>query len=814
MPASPPKASPRKSSKATSGKRSFGLRLLQGLLLLLVAGGVGGALLAAFVVVIITPSLPSIDALVDYRPKIPLRVYTADRVLIGEFGEERRDFVEIEKIPAVLKHAVIATEDDRFYSHGGVDMMGIARAAVANLANSRSQGGSTITMQVARTFLLTRQKTYTRKLREVMLAYKIEEALTKDQILELYMNQIYLGMRAYGFGSAARVYFGKPVTEVTAAEAAMLAGLPKAPATANPIVNPTRATQRQQYILRRMRDLGYLTEDQYKKAAAEKMNIRRDGSRFKTSAGHAAELVRQHMVTTYKDDAYTQGYSVYTTLLSTDQDAAHLALRNGVMNYERRHGYRGPEERIALPRDPDERDQAIGEVLLRHPDSGNLRSAVVTAASAKSVRAKLLTGENIEINGAGLSFAASALSKNAKADRKIQPGSVIRVAPDARKRWSITQLPQVGAAIVALNANDGSVRAMVGGFDFAINQFDRVTQAWRQPGSSIKPFIYSAALEKGFFPATMINDAPFSDDLSDGLANVNWKPQNDDGLYEGPVSMRTGLKRSKNLVSLRILRSITPAYALDYIDRFGFDRKRHPNDLTMTLGTGTVTPLQVAGGYAVFANGGYQVAPYLIQKVVDARGVVLSEANPTVAGDEGSRVIDPRNAFLMDSMLRDAVNSGTGHAAAQRLGRRDLAGKTGTTNDAFDGWFAGYGGDIVAVAWMGFDRPRSLGSREFGGTVALPIWTDYMRVALRGKAPFQRPVPAGLVQVDADLMYEEYMGGSAVRSLDVEDSRTFWERLFSWPNNSAPARASPPAPAPARDPALEERRRMEELYRG
>ncbi|HVL77208.1 MAG TPA: PBP1A family penicillin-binding protein, partial [Noviherbaspirillum sp.] len=669
---------------------------MRALLLMGVGGVIASVLLLAFALVVISPSLPSIEALTDYRPKIPLRVYTADNVLIGEFGEERRDFVRIKDMPAVMKNAVVAVEDERFYEHSGVDYIGLMRASVANLGRSRSQGGSTITMQVARNFFLSREKTYTRKLQEVMLAYRIEQALSKDQILELYMNQIYLGQRAYGFGSAARIYFGKPISQVTAAEAAMLAGLPKAPSTANPVVNPKRATQRQQYILRRMREQGYLTQAQYEQAIAERLTIRRDGGRFATQAGHAAELVRQHMVSLYKDDAYTQGFSVYTTLLSTDQAAAHQALRRGVLEYERRHGYRGPEAFIDLPKSGEAREQAIGEALLRHPDSGELRAAMVVAANAKAVRAELITGEAIEISGEGLRFAAAALNEKAAAERRIRPGAVIRVMQDARKRWAITQLPQVGAALVSLDARDGSVRAMVGGFDFSLNQFDRVTQAWRQPGSAIKPFIYSAALEKGFYPATMINDAPLSEDVADGLTPASWQPQNDDGNYDGPITLRHALKRSKNLVSVRVLRTIGTPYALDYLERFGFDSARHPGNLTMTLGTGSVTPLQLAGAYAVFANGGYQIKPYLISKVVDARGNVLSQADPVHAGDEAARVIDPRNAYLMDSMLRDAVNSGTGHQAAQRLGRHDLAGKTGTTNDAIDGWFAGYGGDVVA----------------------------------------------------------------------------------------------------------------------
>ena len=784
--------------KSSAGKKSsrwwkgsLKTRLLQLLFVLAAAGAAGSVLLAGYVALIVLPNLPSLDALTDYRPKIPLRVYTADQVLIGEFGEERRDFVRVADMPKVMKDAVLAIEDANFYEHGGVDYTGIARAFLMNIGASRSQGASTITMQVARNFYLSRKKEYSRKIQEIVLAYRIEEKLTKDQILELYMNQIYLGERAYGFGSAARIYFGKEVGELSIAEAAMLAGLPKAPSTANPVVNPTRAKQRQQYILKRMRELGHITPAQYEQAAKEKLQVRSKGYLMQTHAEHAAEIVRQYMFDKYKDDVYTHGYSVYTTLSSTDQDAAYEAVRKGVLDYDRRHGYRGPEDYIDLPADAEDREQAIDEILAKHPDSDDMRAAVVLSASSKAVRAELMSGEVAEITGEGLKFAASALTGKGK--NRIRPGTVIRVAKDAKKRWWITQLPEVSAAFVSINANDGSFRAMVGGFDFNLNQFDHVTQAWRQPGSSIKPFIYSAALEKGFSPATTVNDAPLDVSLAEA-GGPAWNPQNDDGIYDGPVSMRTGLKRSKNLVSIRILQTITPPFALQHLSRFGFDADKHPSNLTMTLGTGAVTPLQMAGAYAVFANGGFQVAPYLIHKVIDARGNVLLENKPAIAGDENARVLDARNAWLVDSMLRDVVNSGTGYAASQRLGRRDLAGKTGTTNDSLDGWFAGYGGDIVAVAWMGYDKPRSLGGREYGGTVALPIWIDYMRTALKGKGPVQRSVPAGLVQVDGDWVYEEYTRENAVQSVGVDPLRGFWDRLFG----ARPA--APPAPGDVQQP--------------
>ena len=760
------------------------LRILYAVIASFAVLAVVGLLLAGYALVIVASVLPSMNGLTDYQPKIPLRVFTADQVLIGEFGEEHRDFVPIGQMPAVMKKALIAIEDDHFYEHGGVYYPGILRAGLANLRNSRSQGASTITMQVARAFFLSREKTYTRKINEIVLAFKIEKTLSKDQILELYMNQIYLGERAYGFGSAARTYFGKPVQNLTIAEAAMLAGLPQAPSVANPVVNPMRARQRQLQVLNRMRDLSYITPAQYTKAAAEKLTVLGNSHRITTHAEYAAEQVRQFMYVQYKEDVYTRGFNVTTTLMKSDQDAAYEAVRRGVLDYDRRHGYRGPEAFIELPEDDEERQQAIEEILLKHPDSDELQSAVVITASPRLVRAATLSGEAIEISGGGLRFAAAALTAKASAQNRIRAGAVIRVTREAKKKWSITQLPDVEAAFVALNAQDGSYRALVGGFDFTFNKLDHVTQAWRQPGSSIKPFIYSAALEKGLSPATMINDAPLAITVSDNGGQA-WDPQNDDGRVDGPVTMRTGLKRSKNLVSIRILQAITPPYAQHYRARFGFDANKHPTNLTMALGTGSVTPMQMAGAYAVFANGGYQIAPRLIQKVTDARGNVLLENKPVSAEQEAARVLDVRNAFIMDTMLRDVVRSGTGYLASQRLGRSDLAGKTGTTNDAMDGWFAGYSGDTVAVAWMGYDKPKSLGGREFGGTVALPIWIDYMRVALRGKPESQRSVPAGLTQVDDDWMYDEYLNANGVRSLDVDDTRGFWERLFN-PNPQKP----------------------------
>ncbi|WP_439683764.1 Membrane carboxypeptidase/penicillin-binding protein [Cupriavidus oxalaticus] len=766
---------------------------------LVVAGVVMIALLLGYALLVAAPNLPSLDTITDYRPKIPLRIYTADNVLIGEFGEERRNFVPIAEIPDVMKKAVLAIEDDRFYEHGGVDFVGVMRAGLANLRGGLSQGASTITMQVARNFFLSSEKTYTRKIYEMLLAYKIEANLTKDQILELYMNQIYLGQRAYGFDSAARVYFGKSVRDVTPAEAAMLAGLPKAPSAYNPVVNPRRAKVRQEYILQRMRDLRYISPEQYDTAVHEELKVRTEGNEFSTHAEYVAEIVRQLMYAQYREETYTRGLTVYTTLTKPDQDAAYEAVRTGIMNYERKHGYRGPEAFIDLPSDPAEREQAIDDALVEHPGSGDLRSAVVTSVSSKQVKATLLSGEVATIEGSALRFISPSMSANAQPKMKMRPGAIIRVTQDDKGNWSVTQLPEVAAAFVSLSPQDGEIRAMVGGFDFNRNKFNHVTQAWRQPGSSFKPFIYSAALEKGFSPATVINDAPLT--IGPDTGGQVWEPKNYDGRFEGPMTMRRALAKSKNLVSVRILRAIGTQYAQDYITRFGFEADKHPAYLPMALGSGAVTPLQMAGAYSVFANGGYRVNPYLIQKVVDARGNVISETHPQRAGSDAVRVLDARTAFIADTMLRDVVRYGTANSAKQRLGRNDLAGKTGTTNDAVDAWFAGYTPNLVAIAWMGYDQPKSLGVRETGGGLALPIWVGYMSKALKGvpESP-ERPAPEGVLMVGGDWTFEENAGGAGVASVGLGDP---------WPGKPDESTTTTPSPD-----TEQEKRKILEMFGG
>ena len=716
--------------------------------------------LCACTVFAATPlDLPDLDALVDYRPKIPLRVYSSEGVLIGEFGEERREFTAIKDIPEIQKKALLAIEDARFYQHGGVDFKGVARAVIADLSGGLKQGASTITMQVARNFYLTREKLFSRKLTEVMLAYKIERTLSKDQILELYMNQVYLGQRAYGFSSAARIYFGKPLKDLSIAQAAMLAGLPQAPSVINPVANPQRAQARQRLVLKRMRDLGFITQAQWTAAQTEDLQVRMEGQSYSAHAQYAAEMVRLAMVAQFKEEAYTRGISVTTTLVNAEQEAAYEAVRRNVLAYDQRHGYRGPEAFVALPTDGPERQKLIEATLTQHPPSDKMLAAVATAVSPTSLRAVLANGDAVVLGPEGLRRAAAALSPKAAAPLRLRPGAVIRVQQDSQGRWSITQIPQVGAALVALHNQTGAYRALVGGFDFGASPFNHVTQAWRQPGSAMKPFIYSAALEKGYGPGSQINDAPLT--LSGAeTGGQPWTPQNDDDVYEGAISLRRALAQSKNVAAVRLLRAITPQYAHDFLPRFGLDPTKQPVNYTLALGTGAVTPVQLAAAYSVFANGGFAIKPYLIQKVVDARGSLLFEARPVAVAQEADRVLDARNAFVTSSMLHEVTQSGTA-AATRKLGRSDLAGKTGTSSEAFDGWFAGFSGPTTAVAWMGYDEPQSLGGREFGATLALPIWSDFMAAALKGRPVYQMPQPAGLSQVAGDWVYDEFQGQAA-----------------------------------------------------
>jgi penicillin-binding protein 1A len=764
--------SPQRARPARTGpprrERGFGLlTLLMILVAIPVTLVVAGALTLGLSAILAADRLPSLDVLTDYRPKVPLRVWTADGVLIGEFGEERRSVVRIDEVPAVMKDAILAAEDDRFFEHRGVDVLGIVRAAFANVAaGGKTQGASTITMQLARNFFLSNERSYTRKIYEILLALKIESTLSKEQILEIYLNQIFLGQRAYGFASAAQIYYGKPLARISAAEAAMLAGLPKAPSAFNPVVNPKRARIRQQYVLGRMRSLGSLTEEQYQAAMKEALRLQPDRGDYVVKAPYVAELARMLAFDQFRDETYVAGLNVYTTVLSEDQRAANTAVRDGVLAYDRRYGFRGPEAQVELPADPQRRDEKIEEALLEAGEIDDFLPAVVVAADPKALRVARSRGQTIEITGEGLKLVAPWLSEKSPANRRLKPGAVIRVA-EGPKGWEVTQVPEVQAAFVSANTEDGSIRAMVGGFDFSRNKFNRVTQAWRQPGSSFKPFIYSASLEKGFMTTTVINDAPVIVDPAVTGGQV-WEPKNYDGKFDGPMTMRTALAKSKNMVSIRLLQAIGPQYAQDYVTRFGFDAERHPPYLTMALGAGAVTPWQMVGGISVFANGGYRVDPYLISKVTDASGRVLAQARPAKAGDESIRAIDARNAFLMDSLLKDVVRRGTA-TMALRLKRTDLAGKTGTTNDSHDAWFAGYAPKVAGVAWVGFDQPRKLGDRETGGGLALPIWVNYMGVALKGVPDAPMQPPQGIVKVGEDWYYTETRPGQGIASLGVAE---------------------------------------------
>ncbi len=757
----------RKPRPKSRPKKSPWLRVALAVVAIPVTLAIAGGLLGVFGLLLLNDRLPSLDAMLDYRPRIPLRVYSADGQLIGEFGEERRTFVRIDDVPAVMKNAVLAAEDTRFFEHAGVDPVGVARAAMANFfAGGTEQGASTITMQLAREFFLSNERTYTRKIVEILLALRIEDTLSKEQIFELYLNQIYLGKRSYGFAAAARTYFDKPISELSAAEAAVLAGLPKAPSRFNPMVNPARAIERQRYILGRMRDAGFLAQADYEAAMTERLEFSTPRADYPVEAPYVAELARQLAFDLYQEDIYSAGLKIYTTIDPVHQAAANAALEKGVVDYDRRHGFRGPERVIDLPDDPQAVDAAVDAALDDSPDIGRFLAAVVLEAGPKRVVLSRGDVTPIEINGNALKFVASALGPRANASRRLVRGAVIRISKEG-DGYRISQLPEVQAALVSMDTQDGAVRALVGGFDFERNRFNRVVQAWRQPGSSFKPFIYSASLEKGFMASTIINDAPVLIDPARTGGQL-WDPKNYDGKYEGPIPLHSALARSKNMVSVRLLDAIGPQYAQDYVSRFGFDPDRHPAFLTLALGAGSVTPWRMVEAISVFANGGYRIEPYIISRITDSNGRLLASAKPDRAGDESVRVIDERNAFLMDSMLREVVRVGTARRALT-LKRSDLAGKTGTTNDSVDAWFAGYQPSLAAVAWVGFDQPRKLGDRETGGGLALPIWIDYMATALKGVPEAPQTPPQGVVRIDGQYFLSETRPGQGIASLGVAD---------------------------------------------
>jgi penicillin-binding protein 1A len=740
----------------------------------LVGGAAAASLVLLFVIglalAVAYPNLPEISSLTDYRPKLPMRVYSADGLQLGEFGEERRTFTPIGQIPQVMKDAVLAAEDARFYSHGGIDYKGVARAAIENLRDARSQGASTITMQVARNFYLSTEKTFTRKIYELLLALKIESRLSKDQILELYMNQIFLGQRANGFAIASEIYFGKKLKDVTVAEAAMLAGLPKAPSAYNPVANPKRATQRQRYIIDRMFENGFITEGQHEEALAQVLRYRTQTD-APVHAEFVAETARQLVYAQYGDEAYTRGLNVYISIQSAEQMVAYKALRRGLMDYELRQVYRGPEAYVDLPADAAQLDARVAEALSDHPDNDDLRSAVVLEASPRKVVAMLQSGDTISITGEGLKPVTSGLSDKAAPKVQIRRGAVVRAyrTPGFNKGdWALTQIPEVEGAVVALDPRSGALRALVGGFDYGKSKFNHVTQAWRQPGSSFKPFIYSAALEKGFTPATIVNDAPLFFDAG-VTGSQPWEPKNYDGKFEGPMPLQTALAKSKNMVSIRVLRSTGVNFAQGWLANFGFDRDKHPAYLTMALGAGSVTPMQMAGAYSVFANGGFHVAPQLITRITDNKGKVLQEARVQVL-DESQRTLSARNAFVMNSLLQEVTRSGTAARAQGTLKRPDVYGKTGTTNDSLDAWFAGYHPSLVAVVWIGFDNPKKLGDRETGGGLALPVWIELMASALKGVPVQEYTPPEGVVRLGPYWTFEEFSEGRGISSVGLEDT--------------------------------------------
>ncbi|MDF1483759.1 penicillin-binding protein 1A [Ramlibacter sp. H39-3-26] len=778
---------------------SWSLRLAAWALGLFAASAIAAMLVVAVALSVAYPNLPDISALSDYRPKLPLRVFSSEGALLGEFGEERRNLTPIQDIPQVMKDAVLAIEDTRFFEHSGVDYKGMLRAGLANLGRMKSQGASTITMQVARNVYLSSEKTFTRKIYEILLTFKLEHLLSKNQILEIYMNQIYLGNRAYGFAAASEAYFGKPLKNISVAEAAMLAGLPKAPSAYNPINNPKRARARQLYIIERMEETGFITHAQAESARQESLKLRSaSNDSTRVHAEYLAEMARQFIFAQYGNDTYTRGLNVYTSINAADQEAAYRALRQGIMNYERRQIYRGPEKFVDLPTDPKELEDAIDDALADHPDNGDVMSAMVLDATPKKILAVRQNGDSVEITGDGLKPAQSGLADKAPPHIKIRRGAIIRVVHTPKDTWEITQLPEVEGAFVAMDPRNGAIKALVGGFDFGKNKFNHVTQAWRQPGSSFKPFIYSAALEKGFTPATVVNDAPLFFDAG-VTGGQPWEPKNFDGKFEGPMTLRAGLAKSKNMVSIRVLQAVGPKNAQEWATHFGFEAEKHPAYLTMALGAGSVTPMQMVGAYSVFANGGFRVNPWVISKVTDYKDRVLSETAPA-APTEDQRAIPARNAFIMSSLLQEVTRAGTAARAQATLKRPDVYGKTGTTNDAMDAWFAGYQPTLAAVTWIGYDTPRNLGSRETGGGLSLPVWISFMETALKGVPVMEPPVPEGVVNVGGEWFYDEYARNAGIASVGLEE-------------HAQGAPAGLPDSGAATPPASEERNRILDLFR-
>jgi penicillin-binding protein 1A len=726
------------------------------ILLAITVSGISIMALVAIAAAVIYPSLPSLDALTNYHPKLPLRVYSEDGYLIGEFGEERRAFINIDQVPKNLKEAVLAIEDRRFYQHNGIDTTGVLRAIKNNVTGRAHEGASTITMQVAKNFFTSPngKRTFITKINEALLAIKIEHSLSKDKILELYINQIYLGQRSYGFAAASQMYYGKPLDKLNLAETALLAGLPKAPSGYNPFINPKRAIGRQQEVLHDMYRFGFLNENDYQAALKQPLRFKETNSKLShdLSADYVAEIVRDTLYEQYQDEIYSSGLNVYTTIRKTNQEAANNAVRQGVLDYDLRHGYRGPEKVLDLveltqAENATSKKGALDVALDEFEVFNGFIPAIITNVTPKSIFAHTKNGDDIAISGKGLAFAEKMLHEKDPTNRQLKEGAVIRVLKNGED-WRIVQLPQVESALIALDPENGSIRALVGGFDFNRSKFNHVTQAWRQPGSSFKPFIYSAALEKGYTPATIVEDAPLVFSAAE-TGNKEWSPQNYENSFEGPISLREALAHSVNTVAIRVLKDIGTNYAQSYITRFGFAAKDHPPYLTMALGAGSATPWQMASAYSVFANGGYRVKPNLISKIVDQYGKVISTTKFDHASNGAPRVIDSRNAFIMNSMMQSVIRNGTA-SKALILGRSDIAGKTGTTNEHIDAWFAGYSPKQVAIAWIGFDKPQPLGKGETGAAAALPIWIKYMAIALKYLPETAMRMPEGVIEVYID----------------------------------------------------------------
>lgn len=794
------KQATKKNTKNAKAKTSFGALLWTFIVrtfFLICAAAAGGVCLAAFIFALVYAQLPPIDTVVDYKPKVPMRVWTADGKLIAEFGEERRDFVRIEEIPPLVKNALLSAEDNGFYEHYGIEPKGFIRAAIANFASGRkAQGASTITMQVARNFFLSSERSYVRKLYEVAMAFKIEANLTKDEILQIYMNQIFLGHRAYGFAAAARTYYGKTLDELSPGEAATLAGLPAAPSAYNPFASPKRAKMRRDYVLGRMHELGFIDEITYQaeKAAPIRTRLTEEKENALTPAKmnsslhaeYVAELVRTLMYDVFREETYSRGLNVYTTINSEDQAYAYRTLRTHVQRYDRKQGYRGPEAQIDIS-NPDTRDAVIKEALDEALVATDMPPAVVVKASRSEVVVQLAHGKQISVSGKGLDFVRDALSPRASKSLRVRPGSVVRLASH-NGIWEINQLPQAEAAFIAADWQTGAVQALVGGYDFNLNKFNHVTQAWRQPGSTFKPFIYSAAIEKGFSPQTIINDAPIVLDPAE-TGFKKWDPKNYSRTFAGPVMMREALTRSLNLVSIRILQAITPNYAINYIQKFGFDSDKHPPHLSLALGSGSVTPWEMVRGFSVFASGGKRIDPYLIAKVTDSNGKVLMQSNAEALKEAGRiseighDAIDPRNAYVMHRMIHNVAKWGTAARATASLKRKDVAGKTGTSNNAFDVWFVGYAGSQIGAIWMGYDQPRSLGKKAQGAGLALPVWIDYMKDAVKDDPEVVREAPKGVTEEENGDYYITSRK-DAIKSLGVDESVQESDPLDDIINNS------------------------------